>query len=352
VTFLFTDVVGSTSVWEADEAATQAALELHDRVLSEVLLEHGGYVFSRAGDSFAAAFGSARAGVQAAVASQRALGETGLAVRMGLHAGEAFERDGDFFGPTVNRAARVMAAAHGGQILLASAVAELLTGRFELRDLGKHRLRDVRSAVRLWQVEADGLPTVFPHVPSAAVDTYLPVQLTSLVGRDNQVAAVSEALVPPCVLTLTGVGGIGKTRLALQAGAAVLDRFADGVWLVELAVVDSPDVVAEVVLAGLGSGRHAQMTALASLAEFCAAHQLLVLLDNCEHVLEAAGRSPRRSSRRAPAVFWPPAGNPSAWKGKRCGRCRPWPMWTPRHSTWNGPTLGAPPWRTTSQPAA
>jgi predicted ATPase len=206
-----------------------------------------------------------------------------------LHAGEALERDGDYFGPTVNRAARVMSVAHGGQVIATSAVADLVDGRYEFLDLGEHRLRGVRSPIRLWQVLADGLPSSFPPVASVQVArTNLVAPLSSLVGRDSQVAALTAALAPPCVVTLTGVGGIGKTRLAMAAAAAVLPRFADGVWAVELAAVDDPDLAAEVVLATLGSRRIAGMTSVASLAQFCAVRRLLVVLDNCEHILDVA----------------------------------------------------------------
>jgi predicted ATPase len=267
----------------------QQALEDHDRILREVIGEHGGVVFSTAGDSFGAVFDSARAAVDAAIAAQRAVEQTGLTVRIGLHAGEALERDGDFFGPTVNRAARVTSMAHGGQVIATSAVADLVDGRFDLLDLGEHRLRGVRSPMRLWQVLADGLPTRFPPVASVQVArTNLVTPLSSLVGRDSQVAALTAALTPPCVVTLTGVGGIGKTRLAMAAATEVLPRFADGVWAVELAAVDDPDLAAEVVLATLGSRRIAGMTSVASLAGFCAARRLLVVLDNCEHILDAA----------------------------------------------------------------
>jgi predicted ATPase len=265
------------------------AVEDHDRILRAVIVEHRGYVFSTAGDSFAAAFGSARAAVEAAIAGQRVLASTGLAVRMGLHAGEAQERDEDYFGPTVNRAARVMSVAHAGQILVSSVVAGLVAGHIDMRELGEYRLRDVRRPVGLWQVVADGLQDRFPPLVAAgSARSNLPVQLSPLVGREKQVDPLTTSLAAPCVITLSGVGGIGKTRLALHAAAAAAGRFDDGVWLVELAAVDAPELVAEVALAALGTRRRAQMSPSESLAEFCAGHRLLVVLDNCEHVLAAA----------------------------------------------------------------
>jgi predicted ATPase/class 3 adenylate cyclase len=289
LTFLFTDVEDSTGGWEADEQAMELVLERHDRIIEEMIAGHGGFVFSTAGDSFAAAFDSARAAVEAAIAALRAVKETGLAVRMGLHAGEAHERGGDYFGPTVNRAARVMSVAHGGQVVVTSAVADLVEGRFELVDLGEHQLRGLRTAMRLWQVRAEGLTEQFPPLASApAGRTNLVAPLSSLVGRDREVAALAAGLIAPCVVTVTGVGGIGKTRLALAAAAQVLARFPGGVWVAELAAVDDPDLVAEVVLATLGSRRTVGMSSVAALAELCATQQLLLVLDNCEHVLDAA----------------------------------------------------------------
>ena len=289
VTFLFTDVEGSAGLWERDEPGMDVALARHDRVVRAAMDAHGGHVFSTAGDSFAAAFTAPVEALSAAVEAQRGLAEIGLRVRMAVHTGDAHERDGDYFGPAVNRTARLMAAGHGGQILVSNAVAELVSERMPLRDLGEHRLRDLRSVTRVWQAVAPGLENEFP--PLRTLDearSNLPQQRTSLVGRDDDVHALAAMLEEARLITVTGVGGIGKTRLALHAAAEALPGFGGGVWLASLGNVDAADAVGDVVLAAVGGRRQAERSTLAVLAEITSARRLLVILDNCEHVLEAA----------------------------------------------------------------
>ena len=289
VTFLFTDVEGSTRRWELDEESMAAALADHDRVLRWVIADHGGYVFSTSGDSFAAAFNSTRAGAEAAVAGQRLLAPTGLVVRMGLHVGEAHERDGDYFGPAVNRAARIMAAAHGGQILVSTAMAELLAGRVHVSVPGG---APAAGRVGAGPTLAGGGGRSTRRLSAAALRSQPTVRPRSTPDRFGRTGrrprGPGRQLAAPSVITLTGVGGIGKTRLARQAAAMVADCFADGVCLVELASVADPDLAAEAVLAALGSRRRDGMTGLGSVDDFCAARHFLVVLDNCEHVLDAA----------------------------------------------------------------
>src|ERR1700739_1926444 len=234
VTFLFTDVEGSTRRWEADADAMRAALAAHDEVLRKAIEAHGGWLFKHTGDGVCAAFASPRSAVDAAVAAQR---ELELPVRMGIATGEAELRDGDYFGAVLNRAARVMAAGHGGQILVAESTAGLLGG-VDLVNLGPRRLRDVPMPVGVFQVQAAELRAEFP--PLRALDTTagnLRPATTSLIGRESEVAEIEAAVKAHRLVTLTGVGGVGKTRLALEVAAHLADEFPDGVWFFALAGV-------------------------------------------------------------------------------------------------------------------
>jgi class 3 adenylate cyclase len=207
VTFLFTDIEGSTRRWEADADAMRAALLAHDEVLRSAIEGHGGYVFSHTGDGVVAAFASPRSAVDAAVAAQRALE---LPVRMGLATGEAELRDGDYFGTVFNRAARVMAAGHGGQILVADSTAVLLSG-VDLVDLGPRRLRDVSVPITMFQLRASGLLEDFPPLRTLdASPGNLRPPTTSLIGRESEVTEVEAVLRAHRLVTLTGVGGVGK----------------------------------------------------------------------------------------------------------------------------------------------
>src|SRR6202166_673078 len=222
VTFLFTDIEGSTRRWEADAEAMRAALSEHDQVLQTAIEAHDGFLFSHTGDGVVAAFASPRSAVDAAVAAQRALE---LPVRMGMATGEAELRDGDYFGAVLNRAARVMAAGHGGQILVADSTAGLLSG-VDLLNLGPRRLRDVPMPVGVFQVRAAGLRAEFP--PLRALDTTpgnLRPATTQLIGRESEVDAITTAVRSHRLVTLTGVGGVGKTRLAVEVAAHLADEF-------------------------------------------------------------------------------------------------------------------------------
>jgi len=293
VTFLFTDVEGSTALWEEHPDAMGVALERHDRILRSAIGSFGGYVFSTAGDAFAAAFARAGDAVAAAVEAQRALGAEPwpelvvVRVRMGLHTGEAQERDGDYFGPVLNRAARVMAAGHGGQILVAAPTASVVDG-VDLVDLGEHRLKDLAAVEHLFQVTGEGLGSVF--APLRTVDEVpgnLPVLSTSFVGRGDELGELTELVRVHRLVTLTGVGGVGKTRLALQTAAELSGEFPDGVWLVELAPVGDPGAVPDAVAAVLGLTAPVGATVGDSIAESLSGRRLLLVLDNCEHVLDA-----------------------------------------------------------------
>jgi predicted ATPase/class 3 adenylate cyclase len=295
VTFLFTDIEGSTRLWEEHPDAMRPALARHDSILRDAIEGHGGFVVKTTGDGFHAAFGSAHDAVDAAVAAQLALGDgpwevTGpLQVRMGLHTCEAELRDGDYYGSAVNRVARLMSVAHGGQVVLSAAASELVrAGSVELVDLGDHRLRDLSRAERVFQVRAPGLRDDFPALRS--LDSFpgnLPLQVSSFVGRERELDRVAKAIDDARVVTLTGVGGVGKTRLALQVAAEMLARFREGAWLVELAPVRDPDGVVDAFTAVFGVSARAGQSVEEALVEFLRTKQLLLVIDNCEHLLDA-----------------------------------------------------------------
>jgi predicted ATPase len=261
------------------------ALAAHDEVLRRAIETHSGWLFKHTGDGVCAAFASPRSAVDAAVAAQRALE---LPVRMGTATGEAELRDGDYFGAVLNRAARVMAAGHGGQILLADSTACLLSG-VDLIDLGPRRLRDLPTPIQVFQVQAEDLRADFP--PLRALDVTsgnLHPAPTSFIGRESEIAEVQAALKAHRLVTLTGVGGVGKTRLALEVAGRLVDEFPDGVWFFELAAVTDPAAVPDAVAAVLGITQQPGKTVTQSVAAALEGSVRLLVFDNCEHVLDAA----------------------------------------------------------------
>src|SRR5271155_106959 len=285
VTFLFTDIEGSTRRWEADAAAMRVALAAHDAVLRSAIEAHGGWLFKHTGDGVCAAFASPRSAVDAAVAAQQ---ELELPVRMGIATGEAELRGADYFGVVLNRAARVMAAGHGGQILLAESTAGLLSG-VDLLDLGPRRLRDLPTPIGVFQVRAAGLRTEFP--PLRALDVSpgnLRAATTSFIGRESEVAELQAAVKAHRLVTLTGVGGVGKTRLALEVAERLHDEFPDGVWFFELAAVTDPAAVPDAVAAVLGITQQPGKSVSESVAAALEGRMRLLVFDNCEHVRDAA----------------------------------------------------------------
>ena len=285
VTFLFTDVEGSTRRWEKDADAMRVALAAHDEVLREAIEAHGGWLFKHTGDGVCAAFSSPKAAVDAAIVAQRKLE---LPVRMGIATGEAELRDGDYFGTVLNRAARVMAAGHGGQVLLAESTASLLSG-VDLIDLGPRRLRDLPTPVGVFQVRAPGLRTDFP--PLQALDASpgnLRAATTSFIGRESEADQVQAAVKAHRLVTLTGVGGVGKTRLALEVAVRLVDEFPDGVWFFELAAVTDPAAIPDAVAAVLGITQQPGKTVSESVAAALEGRLRLLVIDNCEHVRDAA----------------------------------------------------------------
>lgn len=284
LTFLLTDIEGSTRRWESDADAMRAALKVHDRTIRDNVERCGGAIFKHTGDGVCAVFASPRAAVDAAVGAER---ELELPVRMGIATGEAEPRDGDYFGPVLNRTARIMAAGHGGQILLDGSTVALVRG-IEHTFLGACNLRDIAESVDLYQVRAPGLLTDFPPLrTSQALRGNLRVPAGAVIGRDDDVAALVEALGAHRLVTLVGVGGVGKTRLGLEVAAQVTDRFADGTWVNELAAVTDPAAVPEAVAAVLGIVQQPNMTLTDSIAAASEERSRLLVLDNCEHVLDA-----------------------------------------------------------------
>jgi predicted ATPase/class 3 adenylate cyclase len=285
VTFLFTDIEGSTRRWERDSDAMRADLALHDDVVTTAIESCGGWLFKHTGDGVCAAFESPQAAIDAAMKAQCLLE---LPVRMGLATGEAERRGDDYFGPALNRAARVMAVGHGGQILVSGSTAGLVSGN-DLMNLGEHRLRDLSEVEQLFQLRASGLRTEFPPLTTVdAVPGNLPAQVTSFVGRDVEVQDLAELIRLHRLVTLTGVGGVGKTRLAIQIAADLIADFSGGVWLVELAPVGDPAALPDAVATALGIIPQPGRSVTASIAETVAGRTMLVVLDNCDHVLDAA----------------------------------------------------------------
>ena len=313
VTFLFTDLAGSTRLWEDFPDAMQPALARHDEIVRTAIEGHGGHVVKTTGDGFHAAFATAPGAAAAARAAQRGLAAepwaaTGpLRVRMGLHTGTGELRDGDYYGTSLNRAARIMAIAHGGQVVCSHATEELLhdqlTDGMGLVDLGEHGLRDLARPEQVFQLTAPGLDETFP--PLRSLDAFpgnLPLQPTSFVGREEEIADIAALLDSARLVTLTGVGGVGKTRLALQVAAEVLPRFPDGAWVSELAVASDDDALVQVVTAALNALPLPGVTLDQSVIEFLRAKRLLLVLDNCEHLLDGAGRLADAILRECPGV--------------------------------------------------
>jgi predicted ATPase/class 3 adenylate cyclase len=302
VTFLLTDIEGSTRLWETVPKAMEVALEQHDRLLAGVIGGHGGVVVTSRGegDSFFAVFPSAVAAAEAAGACQLALhGEAwpagaSLRVRMGLHTGEAHVQEGDYVDHApINRCARVKAAAHGGQVLVTKTTRDLVEGRlgsgFGLQRLGEFRLRDLAEPELIYQLTHPDLPAGFPPIRTLAERTgNLPLQVSSFIGRERELEQTVAALGAARVVTLTGPGGVGKTRLALQVAGQVAPRFADGAWLCELAPVRDPAGVDDAVAAVFSVTARAGQGTRETLVEFLRSKQLLLVLDNCEHVLGEA----------------------------------------------------------------
>jgi predicted ATPase/class 3 adenylate cyclase len=289
VTFLFTDIVDSTQLWEEQPDAMRGVVADHQRLLRDAIEGHHGHVVKSIGDGMMAVFADAPNAVEAAITAQRALTDASwpvpIGVRMGLHTGVAHLIDSDYHAPTVNRAARVAATAHPGQVLLSTATAALLED-VGLRDLGEHGLKGL-SPMRLHQVLADGLRDDFPSTTTASV-VNLPAPATSFIGRQAELQTVAALVGEHRLVTLTGVGGCGKTRLAIEVGQRLNPQFADGARFVDLAAVLDDTGIDDAVIDALGLvadvGNAASRT---RLVKHLTDRELLVILDNCEHLLDA-----------------------------------------------------------------
>jgi len=301
ITFLFSDIVGSTPLWEGQPERMAEALEIHNRALREAIEARGGTVFKTIGDEFQAAFATAPQALRAAISGQLALQETSwnelgpLQVRMGLHTGEAqLDPGGDEYAVshTKNRAARIMSTAHGGQILLSQETKELVDHQLPegvtLKNLGEHRLKGMGILEHLYQINAPGLVDEFPSLGTESHTQHnLPFELTSFIGRENEISQVKELLSQNRLVTLTGSGGVGKTRLSIQLAEELLDEFPDGIWYIELALLSDPDRVPQTVAATLGLREDPDHSFLDILGNYLASRRVLLVLDNCEHLLTA-----------------------------------------------------------------
>ncbi|MDQ6824992.1 MAG: tetratricopeptide repeat protein [Candidatus Eremiobacteraeota bacterium] len=301
VTFLFSDIEGSTQRWEQNREAMDAAVKRHDALMQSVSQQHNGYVFKTVGDAFCVAFARVSDAVATAIDAQRALkaedfsAVDGLPIRMALHTGEASERNGDYFGPAVNRVARLLGIGHGGQVLISGTATDLLQGvlppQSSLRDLGQHRLRDLSRPEQVYQLVASGLPDAFPQLRSLDVlPNNLPRQATSFIGRDEVLAEIKALLGKSQLVTIVGTGGVGKTRAALQIGADLLDGSGDGVWFVDFAPLAGAEYVVPEIALVLNVQPQQERSLLDQVRLYLKNKRLLLILDNCEHVVDEASR--------------------------------------------------------------
>lgn len=312
VTLLFTDIVGSTRRWEQEPALMSTALVRHDDILRRAIEDAGGHVFKTLGDAFCAAFLTSSAAVSAAASIQRALAveewstSAPLTVRMGIHGGVCESRDGDYFGPTVNRTARLQSLAHGGQIIVSRTVAELLNddpvSGLGLRDLGAHALKDLERPEHVFQVTGEGLVADFADLRSVSRDVVhhnLPSSLSTFVGRRDELDELQRAAASHRLVTLTGSGGCGKSRLAIELAREMVSQYDDGAWLMEFAPLDDPALVVTAVVANLPFVDRST-TSLEALCDALRERRVLLVFDNCEHLLDEVARVATEILRASP----------------------------------------------------
>jgi predicted ATPase/class 3 adenylate cyclase len=299
VTFLFTDIDGSTKLWEQYPEAMKAALAKHDLILKEAIASNHGYIVKTTGDGVHAVFTTALDGINAVVAMQRGLLQTSealqLRVRMGLHTAEAELRDGDYYGQSVNRAARIMSIGHGGQVLLSETAAQVVREHLpkdsNLLELGEHYLKGLARPEKIAQLVLPDLQKDFPPLNSLSTATNnLPTQLTSFIGREKEIAEIKALLNSSRLVTLTGSGGTGKTRLSIEVGTQELVYFTNGVWMIELALLTDPAQIIPALAQAFGL-QESPFSPLASLViDYLCNKKLLLILDNCEHLVAACAR--------------------------------------------------------------
>lgn len=312
-TFLITDIEGSTRLWEEHPESMPEALATHDGILRSVVEDRGGSVIKTTGDGLLARFDEPAMAMDAAIAAQRDLAPltcgpgTQIRVRMALHSGTAQSRGGDYFGSALNRVARLLAIGHGGQVLVSgvtvSLAADRIAGDAEMLDLGDHRLRDLDQPEHVFQLVAPGLQREFPRLRSTgSTQSNLPSQSTSFVGRERQLDELRGLVSGHRLVTLIGTGGTGKTRLMLEVAVRIDPQPPDGVWLTELAPVADPHVIPQVVARALGAREQPGTPALETLVDFLRYKELLLLLDNCEHLIGAAAELADRIVAACPSV--------------------------------------------------
>jgi predicted ATPase/class 3 adenylate cyclase len=311
VTFVFSDIEESTKLWESDPEGMRASLGHHDEIARRIVTAGNGIVFKHTGDGFGAAFDSVNSGIEAAarfaaaVAGEEWPGPT-LTCRIGVHAGEAEPTEGDYFGTTVTRTARIMEAGNGGQILVSEAVRLLLGQRpgsgVSLVDVGEHRLKDLGEPTRIYRLMGAGADDPRELRTLQRAPHNLPIQLSSFVGREGQIKEITDLVRHSRLVTLTGIGGVGKTRLALQVAAELLAEFDQGAWLIELAPLTDGVFLADTVASGLGVPEDPNLTAEARLLRFLPSRRALLVMDNCEHLIDDVAALVDSTLRTCPDV--------------------------------------------------
>ncbi len=314
VTFLFTDIEGSTKLAREHPNKFELLRQRHHAILHSAMDAHQGYVFQIIGDAFCVAFSTAGEALQAAGQAQKDLyaenwGDLPIKVRVGIHTGKAEVQDsGEYTGYlTLSRVQRVMSAGHGGQTLLSQVTQELVRDELPenvfLHDLGEHRLKDLIRPEHIYQLDISGLPADFP--PIKTLDSYrhnLPVQMTSFIGRENVMTEIKDALTEHRLVTLTGPGGAGKTRLSMQVAADLIDGFSDGVWFVDLAPLSDSAFVPQAIASALNVREAGASSLMDLLVSYVQRRELLIVLDNCEHLVDACAYAAEQLLRAGPRL--------------------------------------------------